>query len=277
MASIDLRPMTLGEVLDRTFALYRQNFLLFAGISALPHLLLLLFRFALLLSGRAKVMTPAGGTSSSTDIGSAVLAAIGGGLFSLLILGLVQAATVSAVSDLYLGRETSVRASYLRAKGQVLPVIGIIIMCYLATVVGLILLIIPGIILACRLTLSVPAAIVEQTSPIRSMERSMELTKGHAMQIFLLFVLVFFIAFAVAALFQFPVFFLAFNATKTKQAMSIGASAYTYLAEFVSQVVVGPVGTIAYALMYYNLRVRKEGFDIQHLLSTLGPAPVQGS
>jgi hypothetical protein len=31
-----LRPLTLGEILDRTVHLYRQNFLLFAGVAALP-------------------------------------------------------------------------------------------------------------------------------------------------------------------------------------------------------------------------------------------------
>ena len=30
----NLRPLTLGEILDRTAQLYRTNFLLFAGISA---------------------------------------------------------------------------------------------------------------------------------------------------------------------------------------------------------------------------------------------------
>ena len=31
-----LRPMNLGEILDRTFEIYRKKFLLFAGIAALP-------------------------------------------------------------------------------------------------------------------------------------------------------------------------------------------------------------------------------------------------
>ncbi len=39
MAEVDLRPMTLGEVLDRTFHLYKNNFWLFAGIIALPLLI----------------------------------------------------------------------------------------------------------------------------------------------------------------------------------------------------------------------------------------------
>lgn len=36
MMNESLRPLTLGEVLDRTAQLYRRNFLLFAGVAALP-------------------------------------------------------------------------------------------------------------------------------------------------------------------------------------------------------------------------------------------------
>ncbi len=37
MAALDLRPLSLGELLDRTFFLYRRNFLLFVGIAAIPY------------------------------------------------------------------------------------------------------------------------------------------------------------------------------------------------------------------------------------------------
>ena len=36
-----LRPMSTGEILDRTFNLYRNNFVLFAGIAVLPPALML--------------------------------------------------------------------------------------------------------------------------------------------------------------------------------------------------------------------------------------------
>jgi hypothetical protein len=49
---------------------------------------------------------------------------------------------------------------------------------------------------------------------------------------------------------------------------------YSYIAEFLGQVLAGPVGTISASLMYYNLRVQKEGFDLQHLFSSLGGTPV---
>ena len=47
MAALDLRPLSLGELLDRTFFLYRRHFLLFIGIASIPYLLLLAILLAL--------------------------------------------------------------------------------------------------------------------------------------------------------------------------------------------------------------------------------------
>ncbi|MGB7845097.1 MAG: hypothetical protein WBL63_05735 [Candidatus Acidiferrum sp.] len=273
MANVDLRPMTLGEVLDRTFTLYRENFLLFAGITALPSLLTLLFNFGTLLIGRESTSGGSSNLPSAGVIGGIILGAVGGGLLLLLTVGVAHAATVSAVSDLYLGRPTSILDAYTRAKGSILIVIGILIMSGLATLVGMIFLIIPGIYLACRLAVSVPVAIVEQESPVASMERSMELTKDYAGQMFLLLLLVGVLEWVVSALLQAPVMFFTITAAVAKQQPSIGVTVYSYVAAFVSQVVVGPIGTISASLMYFNLRVRKEGFDIQHLLGSLDSAP----
>jgi len=41
-----LRPLSLSELLDRTFQLYRQYFMLFVGIVALPQLVLLAAQLA---------------------------------------------------------------------------------------------------------------------------------------------------------------------------------------------------------------------------------------
>lgn len=273
MQTADLRPMTLGEVLDRTFTLYREHFLLFAGITALPHLLTLLYNFGILSFQRTSFTGTAPHLPSAGVMGGIVLGALGGIVLILLTVGIAQAATVAAVSDLYLGQPTSVGSSYARAKESILTVIGIMIMSGLATAVGLIFLIVPGIYLACRLAVSVPVAIVEKESPVASMERSMELTKDYAWQMFLLLLLVTVLTYIVAMLLQFPVLFSTISATMARRQPSVGVTAYSYVAGFVSQVVVGPIGTISASLMYYNLRVRKEGFDIQHLLGSLDSAP----
>jgi hypothetical protein len=272
MANFDLRPMTLGEVLDRTFTLYRQHFLLFVGIAVLPNVVMLLFQFATLLLTRANVAGAARSFSPGM-IGGFVAGALGSAVLLLLLLGITQAATVTAVSSLFLGKETSVGDAYAGAKGHILTVIGIMILSGLATGIGLIFLIIPGIYLACRLAVSVPASVVENESPVSSMERSMELTKGYAGQVFLLFLLVLVLTYAVTLILQSPVFFFTVTAALAKHEVPLGVTVYSYVAGFVSQVLVGPIGTISASLMYYNLRVRKEGFDIQHLMNMLGSTP----
>src|ERR1700691_4627115 len=54
MATLDLRPLSLGELLDRTFTLYRGHFLLFLGISAIPHVFVLLIQLAQILVSPAR-------------------------------------------------------------------------------------------------------------------------------------------------------------------------------------------------------------------------------
>jgi hypothetical protein len=44
------------------------------------------------------------------------------------------------------------------------------------------------------------------------------------------------------------------------------------IASFVSQCLVGPLATIAFSLLYYDQRVRKEAFDLQHMMETLDGA-----
>jgi hypothetical protein len=275
MANVDLRPMSLGEVLDRTFTLYREHFLLFAGIMALPYLFVLILEFGFLLIGTSTFKPTA--TFSSGLIGGIILGAAGFSVLWLVLFGVAQAATIWAVSELYLGRPASVREAYLSSKGRVWTVILITVMVSLATVlvggIFFFLLFTPGIYLGCRLALAVSVAIVEKESAVSSMERSMELTKGYFWQIFLLLLLVGTLSYAVSMMLQLPVLFLTISAAIAKRPVSAEVATYQYIAGFISQTVVGPIGTISAALMYYNLRVRKEGFDIQHLMSSLASAP----
>jgi hypothetical protein len=272
MANVDLRPMTLGEVLDRTFTLYREHFPLFAGITALPYLATLAFKFVFLLIEKGKVLEARSNFDPSI-IGAVLLGALGNLLLLCLVIGVAQSATVAAVSDLYLGRSSGVADAYGQAKGNIGTVLGVMVLAYLATIVGAIFFIIPGVYLACRLAVSVPTAIVEKQAVVASMERSMQLTKDFAGQMFLLLLLVGFIGWAFAMLLQAPVMVFAFTSMMAKHQVPLWVSIYSYLAEYVSQVIVGPVGTISASLMYYNLRVRKEGFDIQHLMNSLGSVP----
>jgi len=279
MADVDLRPMSLGEVLDRTFTLYRNNFWLFTGITALPFLVLLLVNVGIAAAQTAKVASaqvPRGVVPPSAGmIGGAVAGFFLFMLLYLFLLGAAQAATVFAVSDLYLHRTPGLRECYRRVGGRALRVVVILVLASFVVGVGFLLLIIPGIILFCRTALAVPVSMLEDSKAIRSIERSMALTKDYALQILVIFMMVWVVTSLVTAIFQFPLLFFMFNAARTHQHLPFGVLFLQHFASFVSQVLAAPIGTIAFSLMYYNLRVRKEAFDIQHLMASLGtnPAP----
>jgi hypothetical protein len=110
IATVALRPLTTGELLDRTFALYKEHFDLFVGIVALPHLLSL---------GLGLV-----GLQLRLYLGVGVLTwALIVTLVALIVGAISQAATVVAVSEVYLARSTSVVDSYSKVQFSLVGVI----------------------------------------------------------------------------------------------------------------------------------------------------------
>lgn len=274
MADVTLRPMTLGQVLDTTFSLYKRNFWLFVGITSIPFLAVLILQVG---AAALQLSRPAPQPASPALASGAIVGGIVFLLAYFLLAGAAQAATIFAVSDLYLGRAATVRGSFRKVGGKAFRVILVLLLVGLTVGVGFLLLIIPGIILFCRTAVAVPASMLEDTKAVGSIERSMQLTKGFAMQIFLIFLLVWVLSYLALLIFQVPFAYLQGATAQARQTLVFGMLALQHLSSFLSNVLVGPIGTIAFSLMYYNLRVRKEAFDIQHLMNSLPASPSQGA
>src|SRR5689334_11588537 len=112
-----LRPLSTGELLDRTFSLYRSHFGLFLAIFALPHLVVLAFQ-----CGGLAFESP---TPQLSNILITMVWTIGAAFLSLASTAASQAATVIAVSEVHLGRPAGIAQSFSRVKGEILPVIGL--------------------------------------------------------------------------------------------------------------------------------------------------------
>ncbi|HYY72994.1 MAG TPA: hypothetical protein VE778_05325 [Candidatus Bathyarchaeia archaeon] len=275
MADLDLRPLSLGEILDRTFSLYRKNFLLFAGITAIPQLLVLALRLA-----QTVFLFPAGRRSVPADqlqtvpsgslIAFGLIGALVGIVVYLVAYLFAQGGTVFAVSELYLGRTTTIGASLGRMRGQLGSLFGVILLNGLAVGGAFILLVIPGIYVACRLLTCVPAALLEDLGPRSSLERSWALTKDYAGRGFVINLLYFVLAYAAAFLFTLPFAVAIALSAKNPEALRMW-SALSHVGEFVGEVLVSPILTIATAVFYYDLRVRKEAFDLQFMMNPTGP------
>ena len=123
MANLDLRPLSLGEILDRSFSLYRRNFLLFLGFTALPNLLILALNLVQTLNaplGRPRPQVP---VEQFQTTGTGLLAFGFGGLLVGAVVYVMaylfaQGGTVFAISELYLGRSTTIGATLKRMRGQ---------------------------------------------------------------------------------------------------------------------------------------------------------------
>src|ERR1700688_3922633 len=87
MATVDLRPLSLGELLDRTFTLYRTHFALFLGITAIPQLLVLALRLLPIFLGIPAAFPRAGTPASAAPPHASALngASIVVGLLAVIV------------------------------------------------------------------------------------------------------------------------------------------------------------------------------------------------
>jgi hypothetical protein len=267
MSTASLRPLTTGELLDHTFALYKEHFGLFVGIVALPHLLSLGFGLVSLQ------------LRSYLGLGAFAWALIT--MLVVLIVGAIsQAATVVAVSEVYLARSTSVVDSYSRVQFSLVGVIFLSLVIGITVGVSTIFFVIPGILLAMKWSLAVPAAVLEDQGIVDSMSRSAALTKDYRWRVFAVWILFFVLSMCVSLLLQWPIRLASLAALRNHSPAGLpwlraASSGLTFL----SQCLVRPLATIAFSLLYYDLRVRKEAFDLQLMMETLdgresaGPQP----
>jgi len=284
MGTLELRPLSIGELLDRTFSLYRRNFLLFIGISAIPQLLVLALQLAQVafMPSRVPIQPPA--TTDFQVAGSGFSTGGALGVVGVVIVGLIvyviaylfsQGGTVFAVSELYLGRATTIGQSLGRVRGELGSLLGVVILNGLVTGVSFLLLIIPGIYMACRLCVCIPAALLENLGPRESLERSFGLTKDNAGRAFLILFLYFVILYAALFLFDIP-FAIGIQFEARNPSMIRLLTGLMQVGNFVAGVLITPVLTIASSIFYFDLRVRKEAFDLQLMMNPLAggvPAP----
>jgi Membrane domain of glycerophosphoryl diester phosphodiesterase len=266
MATV-LRPMSAGELLDRTFFLYRKNFVLFAGIVAIPYLA----TFGLAM-GQLAIAGPRVGVSAARGVAGVVTALISAIVY-LLALAASQAATVVAVSHVHLDRPASIASSYGAVKSHVFKYMLIMLGLWIAIGIGFVLLIVPGIMLALMWALVIPVAVLENKGLSDSAARSKELTKGNRGRIFAIYFLFVVLYYIITVVLQLPAFaILGISKPATPTAIPVSFLVTSQALAYISQCLVGPLLTIALALVYYDERVRKEAFDLQVLMANLDGA-----
>jgi hypothetical protein len=240
-----------GRVTSRTFGLVGRNFVPFAVLSLIfsgvPAALIMLIQPALIAQQDPTQM----------------LVVIYAAAFVSYLAGLVltSALTRASVDDLS-GRPVAIGAALSTGLALLLPMIALGIVMGVAIVLGLILLIIPGIYLALRWAVAAPVLVVERIGVFKAMERSAALTQNHRWAILGLIVL--FIVFVVV-LQVIVMLVLPGGATAM---MGVSADTPPILAIIVLtavQIITSMVATVGVAAIYFELRQIKEGVDVSEL------------
>ena len=301
-SQFELRPLNLGEILDRTFALYRSHFRLFAGISMVSagvqvavqaislttaHTLMR----SVLVNGPGPHPPPAFPNFFRAQIATWLAA-----LVFFLVAAITQAATSLAMSQVYLNRTTTALevlrlagTRWYRWIGIALWMAGSFLWIPLAALVpglvliglgtrgantvlsgvGAVLLFVgflggfpAGFILYLRNALAIPAAVVERLTIRPAMRRSKVLAAGTKGRIFVV-LLIAGCLYLVVGVLESPATLLIMFAPKQQHYL---AEAITLVLSLVGRTVVSPVALIGLTMVYFDQRVRKEALDLQLLL-----------
>ncbi len=272
-----LRPLSIGEMLDRTFSLYRNHFKLFAGLMVLPQLVIFAMSFGVVLI--PVLVASAGGSSSS----AAVIGMIGVLIYfpvllvvNLIAYAMAQGATVYAVSQVYLERSTTISASYAFVRGRFWSVLFVAVLTSLAVGFGFLAFIIGALFAALFCSLAVPVTVLEGRDAIESIKRSFNLVKDDLGRIFLIMFVFVCIQYAISWAIAIPAVALATLLPSHGQA-PLWINGLMYFGNFVSGCLVSPLLYIALSIAYYDERVRKEAFDMQFMMAAIDRNAMAGA
>jgi hypothetical protein len=309
----ELKPMSLSELLDRTFTLYRNRFWLFCGIMVIPEIAIMICSLIVVVGFPIHVLPIAQSAQDPFAIFRTMqsrfvptfLALIAQLFFQAFALG----AVTIAVSELYLGRAVSIRNAYRMIRGKILGLIGLIILLFLIafvflvgifvavglvgglasvaltaispilSVIAILLVAVGGFVLAAwllmRFAVSIPVFLLEQQGAVESMTRSGVLTRGHRGRILGAVLVMYIVSFVVQSLFVMPFAILGFMyAVKGLLPMWLQAGQTVMAA--LAGTVAGPLFMITIALIYYDVRIRKEAFDLESMMNALNTSANSG-
>ena len=245
-----------GRVVSNTFRVVGANrrelsiiALLLAGLPA-----------ALMGWGQAALGGALDGTGDAPNLGVGA-PLFGLGVFTLMIGSvLLQAATIRVAVATLNGDKPSAFRELSRSYGVILPIIGLAIVMSFGIGLGMLLLFVPGIILAVMWIVATPVYVMERPGVFGALGRSRNLTRGHRWPIFGLSV-VYFVAYFVVSAVLGGIFVALAMIAGDLNGMSITSTIANALLGAVS----GVVTSAGISAIYYELRMIKEGVGAAQL------------
>jgi hypothetical protein len=236
----EIRELSFGEILDRGFRLVRDHIVLLGAPAAAIYV-----PVSLVLT----VLTPETPTAPADLLPfAASFAALI--LLSLVVVPVLWASVTYAIGESYLGRSVTIAEALRAGVDVLLPLIGTWILAYLAILGGFLLLILPGIYLTLAFMLITQVMVLERRFGVRALGRSRELMSGHMLRGFGILLV----------------------GTLLVGLLSSGIELGLGWIPVLGPIASGIAQALGFAytstlgvLLYFDIRCRKEAFDLEHL------------
>jgi membrane-anchored glycerophosphoryl diester phosphodiesterase (GDPDase) len=258
--------MRVGEMLDTAIRLYRRNWKVFMGIVGVvwaPFILVQSFLTREAVPGNP--FDPSSVSTVTPDQATtlAIVSIVFGVLSFVFIQPLLAGAVARAAVQVYRGESPELRSIYRFALSRLRAILWVTVLTGLAVLVGFVLLVIPGIIAFIRLTFGTAVVVVEDERGTRALRRSWRLAKGHFWKILGTLLLAGILTSIVGGILQIPLTLASFPLEENGWILrAIGAA--------VAGVIAQPFSALVSVLLYFDMRVRKEGLDLALAARELG-------
>jgi hypothetical protein len=268
---LPLHPMTFGDILDGAFKLLKANvrtIVLVAAVFLVPINLVagffqrdLLGGYGLLqIANDPSLVDQAANTGPSNAL---LLSGLLAALASFLITPFIGGAVSKIVAASYLGEELE-PGPVMRATGRrFLALLGAFFFTLLLKLGGALFCLVGALVPMALFLVTTPAVMVEELGPIQAMARSVTLVRSRFWPVMGIGVLSGLLATVLESILSWP-FGLAATVIGFRWGWILAA-----IGEILPALVTMPLVAIVATLVYFDLRIRNEGFDLQMIAAEL--------
>lgn len=275
MAQPTLRPLSVFETIDAAFSLYRKHFIDLVTIAAIILIPLGIIGYLVSLPTVELANVDPNDITSISDfnfgslVGGSLIAAILGVVGTALLTG----SATNIVASSYLERIEGWRESLQEALQKLGSLVGSAILAALGTGLGLILCLVPGVYLYVSWITAPVTIMVEDEGATGALGRSRDLVSGRWGSVFGVLVVLFILQFIISAILG---AIIGAGSIIQGGALTAGQLAASQVASTVTSILVQPFLAVVITVVYFDLRVRKEGFDLDQLARRMGGEPPAG-
>ncbi len=269
MATPELRPLSVGEILDAAIKIYVRN----AG--TLFKIVLLVVAPAQALIGLVDLSLTEGTFSGVGDEQATRedIPAYIGGFATILVVSILStllatASCFKAVVDAYLGGRPTTGESLRFVASRLHSLLWVFVLIFVLGLLAMLAFVLPGIWLFVSWVVAVPALLAEDARGMDALRRSFRLVRGRWWPTFGIVVLGTLLASIVSGVVGGVVGVLGF---------AVQSDAAVFLVDFLGgtlgALITTPFTAAFITVLYVDLRVRKEAFDLQLLADRIGREP----